>query len=356
MNPISYIKSFVSRKLINRQRDYAGEEEIYTHKIDTSKLNLDEINDDDSSDYSSGSLYQHPKAMSPVIVSNELPNSDIDDMEEESEATRTATKVKIGAAVLVVGFASYIAYWVQEPTDIKVAVLDNEITETATAEAAPGENDAMVAQDTENIVEISIVDFTYSPANVTVEAGTTVIWTNLDSVDHTVTGSEFDSGILGQAGSYSYEFARPGEFIYSCTLHPEMTGKISVIGEPAGAVEPEGDIEGMSDEELDNVIDSILNENEGDLDLALLAAAAEESTAEKGEMTAEETDEEKVLAVLSTASEDGEVNEASTINEEEAKEQLASTGPEDYIYLFLALLIILYTSRKKFANVFSLIT
>ncbi|HLG25401.1 MAG TPA: hypothetical protein VI588_01225, partial [Candidatus Gracilibacteria bacterium] len=42
---------------------------------------------------------------------------------EDTEVVDTGTKIKVVAALLVVAFATYIAYWVQEPSDIKVDVL-----------------------------------------------------------------------------------------------------------------------------------------------------------------------------------------------------------------------------------------
>ncbi|ABX13250.1 multicopper oxidase domain-containing protein [Nitrosopumilus maritimus] len=70
----------------------------------------------------------------------------------------------------------------------------------------------------------------YDPIAIQVDSGTTVTWTNDDSVVHTVTDNEnsFDSGFIQAGNTWSYSFDNPGEFDYICTLHPWMKGTISV--------------------------------------------------------------------------------------------------------------------------------
>lgn len=82
---------------------------------------------------------------------------------------------------------------------------------------------------------VEIVDFAYAPATLTIEAGDTVTWTNLDADAHTATGTSgaFDSGLLGQGDSYSFTFVEPGTYDYLCTPHPFMTGQIVVVGAAA---------------------------------------------------------------------------------------------------------------------------
>ena len=49
---------------------------------------------------------------------------------------------------------------------------------------------------------ITIENFAFTPASVTVTAGATVTWTNNDSAPHTATGDggEFDTGNIAQGG------------------------------------------------------------------------------------------------------------------------------------------------------------
>ncbi|VVB97604.1 Halocyanin [uncultured archaeon] len=80
-------------------------------------------------------------------------------------------------------------------------------------------------------VAVEIKGFAYNPANITISKGTTVVWTQNDSVSHTVTiasGTGFDSGTLNQGQTFSYTFNEAGTFIYGCSIHPRMSGKIIV--------------------------------------------------------------------------------------------------------------------------------
>ncbi len=78
--------------------------------------------------------------------------------------------------------------------------------------------------------KVTIQNFAYSPADITVQKGTTVTWTNLDSVQHTVTSDTglFDSGRLSQDQTWSYTFNNAGTFSYHCTIHPYMKGTVTV--------------------------------------------------------------------------------------------------------------------------------
>ena len=64
----------------------------------------------------------------------------------------------------------------------------------------------------EQTVSVEIKNFIFNPNAITVPAGTTVIWTNLDSGLHTVTGTngKFDSGVMDQGENFSYTFLDPG--------------------------------------------------------------------------------------------------------------------------------------------------
>jgi plastocyanin len=79
--------------------------------------------------------------------------------------------------------------------------------------------------------EISIANYSFSPDTLTIKVGTTVTWTNQDSVIHTVTSDTgvFDSGSLDQGKSFSYTFNAAGTFPYHCTPHhARMAGTIVV--------------------------------------------------------------------------------------------------------------------------------
>jgi amicyanin len=78
---------------------------------------------------------------------------------------------------------------------------------------------------------VTISNYAYSPAVITVKVGTTVTWTNQDSVGHTVTadsGTGPDSELIDQGKSYSYTFDKAGTFTYHCSPHPYMKGTVIV--------------------------------------------------------------------------------------------------------------------------------
>ena len=83
---------------------------------------------------------------------------------------------------------------------------------------------------TANAVTVSIKDFAFSPQTLTVSAGTTVTWKNLDGEPHTVRGTDEQvrSSALDQSDSYSVKFDKPGTYKYGCSIHPSMSGTIVV--------------------------------------------------------------------------------------------------------------------------------
>jgi plastocyanin len=87
---------------------------------------------------------------------------------------------------------------------------------TAAPAAGPGET------------AVAIVDFAFEPATVSVAAGSTVVWTNVGSAPHTVTGDFVDSGTMEGGQTFSFTFDQEGSFAYICAFHPQMTGTVQV--------------------------------------------------------------------------------------------------------------------------------
>jgi plastocyanin len=72
---------------------------------------------------------------------------------------------------------------------------------------------------------VTIQNFAFSPATMTVSPGDTVTWRNSDSAPHTVTsdtGSELSSPTIGQGQTYQHVFANAGSFSYHCSIHSTM--------------------------------------------------------------------------------------------------------------------------------------
>ena len=79
--------------------------------------------------------------------------------------------------------------------------------------------------------EVKIDNFSFSPAELTVTAGTTVKWTNRDDIPHTIVSEDkttFKSKALDTDESFSFTFAKPGTYSYFCSVHTKMTAKIVV--------------------------------------------------------------------------------------------------------------------------------
>ena len=84
-------------------------------------------------------------------------------------------------------------------------------------------------------VAVKLKNIQFNPQNVTVAKGGTVTWTNDESVPHDVTkedgpGPDFSSGKgnLQQGDTYKQTFTVAGKINYVCTIHPNMTGTITV--------------------------------------------------------------------------------------------------------------------------------
>jgi plastocyanin len=97
-------------------------------------------------------------------------------------------------------------------------------------------------------VTIEIKDFAYSKQNIKIKKGTTVTWTNQDTVEHNVMKeheSDADahdapskdqvrpdvlaSQLLAKGESYSFTFDEVSANPYHCSPHPYMKGSVTVV-------------------------------------------------------------------------------------------------------------------------------
>lgn len=81
------------------------------------------------------------------------------------------------------------------------------------------------------VTQVTMQSNTFEPASIQVRAGTTVTWTNQDSVPHTVTFQRTGmqgSGLLAHGQTFTYTFTTPGTYTYLCTVHPTMVGTVVV--------------------------------------------------------------------------------------------------------------------------------
>ncbi len=88
-----------------------------------------------------------------------------------------------------------------------------------------------------------IQNFAFAPASLTIAVGDTVIWTQKDSIGHTVTSDNNtwpESPLLKQGETFKYTFTKAGTYTYHCRPHPNMTGTIIVVASASGGSKDSG--------------------------------------------------------------------------------------------------------------------
>jgi plastocyanin len=105
------------------------------------------------------------------------------------------------------------------PTNTPTGISTPTFTPVATATCPPVTVDA------------GIIDFAFSPQNLTINVGTTVRWTNNGGAPHTATSDTplWDSGVLSTGQQFSFTFTSTGSFPYHCSVHTFMTATINVM-------------------------------------------------------------------------------------------------------------------------------
>ena len=135
------------------------------------------------------------------------------------------TTLSVIIAVIVVVIIIGALYFLQQPSS---APSNNPAPQNQTQNNQP----AVPANNTTNTapqnLNVTIQNFSFSPAILSVKAGDTVTWTNQDPMQHTVTGNGFQSKPLSNGQTYSFTFNTAGTFDYHCSIHPSMTGRITV--------------------------------------------------------------------------------------------------------------------------------
>jgi plastocyanin len=116
---------------------------------------------------------------------------------------------------------------------------DTGTTEESANDAADGSSttattDEAPAEPAEGDQAVAIANYAFDPEAITVQAGTTVTWTNTDGFDHTATSddgapAEFDTGDLGTDASGDVTFEEPGTYAYHCDIHSYMEGTVEVV-------------------------------------------------------------------------------------------------------------------------------
>ena len=88
-------------------------------------------------------------------------------------------------------------------------------------------------------VAVSIRTFQFAPDTVRVAAGTRVVWTNADDIEHTITSDttaardgRFNGVVSKRGATYSAVMMKAGTYRYFCDRHRFMNG--TVIVNPRG--------------------------------------------------------------------------------------------------------------------------
>ncbi|MCA9953439.1 MAG: hypothetical protein H6657_20805 [Ardenticatenaceae bacterium] len=122
---------------------------------------------------------------------------------------------------LIAGIGTYIVWYVQTP-------------ETGTA--VPTQSDTVSSEDNPTApttIEAFLQNFTFAPANLTITAGTEVVWLNQDGAPHNITfvdGSVASENFFN-GESFATTFAEPGSYLIYCTLHgsPDGSGMATTV-------------------------------------------------------------------------------------------------------------------------------
>ncbi|RDK06770.1 cupredoxin domain-containing protein [Cupriavidus lacunae] len=86
-----------------------------------------------------------------------------------------------------------------------------------------------VAQAQESNVVV-VKNFMFSPMALTIKAGSTVTWKNLDGEPHSIVNDAglFRSSALDQNDTFKFKFDKPGVYKVFCGIHPNMKATITV--------------------------------------------------------------------------------------------------------------------------------
>ena len=139
----------------------------------------------------------------------------------DAAAAKAADAAAAKAADAAAAKAADAAAAEAEAAAMAAAGPETHIVETAMGSGAPG-------CETSNAC--------YLPEDITINAGDTVKWDNVDTAAHTVTGGSpadgpsgaFDSSLLMAGMPYSFTFDDAGYYDYFCMVHPWMVGSVTV--------------------------------------------------------------------------------------------------------------------------------
>lgn len=130
------------------------------------------------------------------------------------------------AVLLVGGFYAYSALTkkggIQTEENRPLQTVENEqVLPTKTAQELK-----VIAAVEDHIIEIK--DNKFNPETVTIKPNDQVIWENKDNTNHNVTGEGWGGVAIGNGERFAQAFTKKGTYDYSCSIHPDMKGKVVV--------------------------------------------------------------------------------------------------------------------------------
>lgn len=153
---------------------------------------------------------------------------------QDQPQQRKSMLVGLGVVALVI--IGGVLIWV-------LTTSDNQRTSDQSPSTQTPSNESTESEETENQTPtaeastVAIKGFAFSPAKIQVKKGTKVVWTNEDSVGHSVIaddpsnagGLPSEAGLLQKGESFTHTFTETGIFSYHCGPHPNMKGTVEVV-------------------------------------------------------------------------------------------------------------------------------
>ncbi len=115
-----------------------------------------------------------------------------------------------------------------------IAALLTAVVSVAALAACGGETSTRSAPETSVAgadVTVVVDDHDYEPEHVEISAGQTVGWNFQDRMDHDVAFDDGPASPIQREGTWTRTFDEPGTYEYLCTLHPSMTGTVTVTAD-----------------------------------------------------------------------------------------------------------------------------
>lgn len=148
---------------------------------------------------------------------------------------KTSSALLVAFAILVVAVGIILIVGSTNPAMVTGQTTNSPPAQNSTSTTAPTTSvppsTPMSTNSEGDTYDVAISGFAFSPQTMTIDAGDSIQWTNMDSATHTVvsdTGSMINSGDLATGQSYTQLFTTPGTYTYHCSIHPDMTGTIIV--------------------------------------------------------------------------------------------------------------------------------